>query len=462
LRDFRKRTEEDWEHKRSSGSTLPALQEHGPAILIISGDLVDRPDDGSLKVAQRFVEEIATNFDDVFIVPGNHDVKQYAGNFIRTEAFNKVFNTSRSLIRKEVGLHLMGIDSTPASWARGRVGDAAYDQMIIDTYRAEALPEAERHGLARVVVLHHHPLPLVEGDTDKIFGLDAEQFMYLQSPAHFLQACESVGVILILHGHRHVTGLRRFSLPSRETHSWYGGNSWSDLFVLSCPSSTGKGCDAGFNIVRMSDDATYLDVTRFTRYNNKGRFELLDRNFPDGTIRLFLEDNLSRDVSVDVEARISLFSYGVSETELFPQIEKLFRRRAFYIHLERSWNLLLYALVRTRLVWEQQVIPLLRDKRKSTASNILRILLELENFVSDQAIQLDPAELSELTAKYIDDKTAFLKHLPRTFISHHDPRVKEMEAARRRMLKKLGSEAQEMGLSVSDLGEEWKLGGLEE
>src|SRR5262249_51396711 len=110
----------------------------------------------------------------------------------------------------------------------------------------------------------------------------------------------------------------------------------------------------------------------------------------------------------------------------------------------------------------QRVIPLLRERRKPSANNILRILLQLENFVSDSAIQLDSSELSELTRKYIHDKDAFIGHLPRVFISHHEPRARELEAKRREMLKEIGNEARGMGLAITDLGEDWNKGGLEE
>jgi Icc protein len=61
----------------------------------------------------------------------------------------------------------------------------------------------------------------------------------------------SVDASLILHGHRHVEGLTRYSIPSHLASDGEAvGDFWRDIYVLSCPSSTGHGGDdAGFNVI---------------------------------------------------------------------------------------------------------------------------------------------------------------------------------------------------------------------
>lgn len=112
--------------------------------------------------------------------------------------------------------------------------------------------------LVRFVALHHHPLPIADGEGKKELGLiPDESFMYLHCPATFLSSVISIRTHLILHGHRHVAGMTRYSIPATAnivTDASTDSEAWPSIYVLSCPSSTGKSCDAGFNIIEFAEE----------------------------------------------------------------------------------------------------------------------------------------------------------------------------------------------------------------
>jgi 3',5'-cyclic AMP phosphodiesterase CpdA len=211
-----------------------------PHILLVTGDVVDSPSPEALQEAKKFVEDLKTIFDYVYIIPGNHDVKSFLGSFSRSHEFNKVFNTKDDLLLRQLGLHLIGIDSTHASYARGNITQAEYDSLLKKYYDAESntLPNEEVEGILRIVAVHHHPLPLAEGEDQKILhSIKDENLMYLESPAKFLEACFSYDVRLILHGHRHVQGITRYSIQSSKlitSNSFSENDSWENIYVLRC------------------------------------------------------------------------------------------------------------------------------------------------------------------------------------------------------------------------------------
>jgi 3',5'-cyclic-AMP phosphodiesterase len=392
-------------------------------VLVVTGDLVDSPTKQSLEFAKRFVDSISGDFDHVFVIPGNHDVKKHFGSFGFDDTFHSIFDNKKDLLVRNAGLHLIGVDSTPAAFAKGKVDSTAYDKMVFEVYRSEDLPESERQGMIRVVAIHHHPLPLPEGEGVKIAGLVPDEgLMYLQSPARFLDACRVCGVSLILHGHRHAGGLVRYSVQSDQSVDIYHDDQWSDLYVLACPSSTGRGCDAGFNLLHFwFSSGSFIDVRRYRRPKNEGRFIVVDDKRPNGNARLHLEHSLIRDVAIDVAVRISaLPRKDTPESELLELATQLFRRRAFYFDAERNWGLLLYALIRTRFAWEQEVITRLRQARRQAGREVLAVLLKLEDYVADKVLKLGAAELSDMTAKYIENKAEFLRRVPQVELSHHD------------------------------------------
>ncbi|XUJ37634.1 hypothetical protein ACQ5SK_25950 [Bradyrhizobium japonicum] len=217
--------------------------------------------------------------------------------------------SSKSVYYRQAGLDLVLLDSNRASLstlASGNIDESAYSALVAGSARlsvelagsvgsvgrADYAEPAEN--LVRVLALHHHPLPQATGEGKRFLGVPDEPLMYLAAPATFLEAATSLNVNLVLHGHRHVEGLTRYSIPDpRATRSESGEAFWRTIYVLSCPSSTGQaGDDAGFNIIHFgaSSQAGRAEhefaITRYSRPRNDGTFGLLDSNLPDGVIRL--------------------------------------------------------------------------------------------------------------------------------------------------------------------------------
>ena len=394
-----------------------------PRILVITGDLVDSPTSSALAAARNFIRKFGELAECTYIIPGNHDVNRFLGSFSQSEEFNKTFETGPDMLLKEVGLHLIGLDSTSAAFARGEVNPGEYDKLVRQYYQAEkqsgSISDEEQAGLLRLVAVHHHPLPLAEGEGQKILGVVKDEgLMYLESPAQMLEACIDCNVSLILHGHRHVQGLVRYSVQSSEfiTSYVYGyDDSWQTIYVLSCPSSTGKDCEAGFNVLEfnLSSEGAFVDIGRYSRKRNQSLFELIDGKRPNRKVRLTFSKQLVRDVAVDVEAALSrLPNEEPPETEFFPIVSELFRRRAFMPLTERHWGQLFYAILKTRLVWQMQVLKRLRSPRQEAGEAVLYTLIELEEFVAYKVLELAPHEPDDLRVKFINDKASFLHALP--------------------------------------------------
>jgi Icc protein len=361
----------------------------GVKILVVTGDLVDKATSSALAAAKAFVGRLSNLFAHTLVIPGNHDAKEFFGNFgYSLEDYKEAFGSDTNLLIREAGLHLIGVDSTPAEFARGRVIAEEYDSLIRHVYASETVYGGEKAGIIRIIAIHHHPLPLAEGEENRTLGLVEENYMYLQAPAKFLEACVTCHVNLIIHGHRHVLGLAKYSLPTEQTIPYYTDDAWRDLYVLSSPSSTGKGCDAGFNVITSEGSGTFLDVIRYRRKRNTGTFEPNDGNFPNSRIRLHLGRQLERDVAVDVAAALTQLGAQPLEKDLLPLATRLFKRRAFYMSRERDWRFLFYAVVKTRMVWEQDVQPKMQERRQSASDQVRQVLNRLESYIEEKVLDV--------------------------------------------------------------------------
>ncbi|WP_246775093.1 metallophosphoesterase family protein [Bradyrhizobium diazoefficiens] len=237
-------------------------------ILLITGDLVDAPTPRALDEALAVIATFRQTglFTDIQAVAGNHDVKRPSQRAGRHDIYDYLHlpRTSKSIYYRQAGLDLLLLDSNRASITKLASGiENTYHALVADSARlsvelAGSMGSAGRadyaepaENLVRVLALHHHPLPQATGEGKRFLGAPDEPLMYLAAPATFLEAATSLNVNLVLHGHRHVEGLTRYSIPDPRAARGGGGEAfWRTIYVLSCPSSTGQaGDDAGFNIV---------------------------------------------------------------------------------------------------------------------------------------------------------------------------------------------------------------------
>lgn len=451
-------------------------------ILLVTGDLVDDPTPRALDEALAVIASFRQTglFTDIQAVAGNHDVKRPSQRTGRHDVYDYLHlpRTSKCVYYRQAGLDLVLLDSNSASitkLASGNVDENTYHALVADSARlsvelagsigsvgrADYAEPAEN--LVRVLALHHHPLPQATGEGKRFLGLPDEPLMYLAAPATFLEAATSLNVNLLLHGHRHVEGLTRYSIPDPRATSSDGGETfWRTIYVLSCPSSTGQaGDDAGFNIVHFgpSSDAGQtayrFAVARYSRPRNDGAFRRLDSNLPDGVIRLPAGRDFSRDPAIR-----SMIEIGACRTLTRDQVAALVRRLlmrgAFYADGEASWASALYVYLVTSHAWADLASKFGRSGRKHEVDALAAVTLLLRRLVAQSAavLGIDDDQLDVLRARRLvhrDDLQRELPGMPRT-----DVNVAAEARQRVQSLRDLNEHVKRLGL---DLGLDLDLGG---
>jgi 3',5'-cyclic-AMP phosphodiesterase len=401
-------------------------------ILLITGDLVETPNNKqSMQQADEFLNSVRTTsiFTDIAIIAGNHDVKE-KGLFGWKEDFYARFKAPKTTDTIRRGsLELILLDSNCGLLAKGRVLATSYDQMVAnaadisETLRQEvktkqATSPQKKDGLTvRLLALHHHPLPLPEGEGKKVYGVPDEPFIYMVSSATFLHAVMSLDVSLILHGHRHVTGLTRYSVPDRTVEAQQSGDFWRTVYVLSCPSSTGADCDAGFNIVSLSgydrfERAGYeLLISRYTRPHNAGAFVPLD---PIGSLHFPVGVENYRDIALQMQDEVSRAT-SLNRHTLVEYARRSLARKAFLAREEDAWPYAFYAYVVTYKLWARPLQHLFAEHGLEIDKKAVLTIVERLTTLVDLAAKvlgITGAELDDFRSRAQLSQRDFVKSLP--------------------------------------------------
>jgi 3',5'-cyclic AMP phosphodiesterase CpdA len=411
-------------------------------ILLITGDIVNDPTPPALDEALAVIALFRQTglFTDIQAVAGNHDVKRPSQRGGRHDAYDylRLPRTSKSVYYRQAGLDLVLLDSNSASLttlASGNIDERAYHAMVAQSARlsvelAGSIRSAGRahysepaEKLVRVLALHHHPLPQATGEGKRFLGVPDEPLMYLAAPATFLEAATSLNVALILHGHRHVEGLSRYSIPDPRAMRSGGEDFWRTIHVLSCPSSTGhSGDDAGFNVIHFgpTSDAAQpgyrFAIGRYSRQRDDAGFRSLDSNLPDGLIRLPAGRDLSRDPAVQSAIEIAS-SLSLSRDEVLVLVRRLLSRPAFYDG-GQDWCDRLYTYLVTSHAWADLDGKLARSAQRSEAAALAEARALLHRLIERSAdmLGIDEAALDELRADRLvsrDDLSRRWPMLPR-------------------------------------------------
>ncbi|MCL2715801.1 MAG: metallophosphoesterase, partial [Alphaproteobacteria bacterium] len=226
-----------------------------PHLLIVSGDLVDAPSEVGLRAAKQLLDDLAASSGaELFVVPGNHDVSPFGIDLFGTRSalFYKIFNCDTATeqpaaVQDEGGGRRKGLSQwvrsridftlhrTPRSQAMRamtatalrsastanvlvalidsnaadrKIGIATGSVSIDDLARLGSELEAnaakrrmtEMAYMARIMVLHHYPLPIAHTDGTLV---GAEPFMVLHNGGDVVKFAARHKVDLILHGHKH-------------------------------------------------------------------------------------------------------------------------------------------------------------------------------------------------------------------------------------------------------------------
>ncbi|MDE5464129.1 metallophosphoesterase [Bradyrhizobium sp. CSS354] len=451
-------------------------------ILLITGDIVDDPTPPALDEALAVMTSFRQTglFTDIQAIAGNHDVKRPSQRAGRHDVYDYLHlpRTSKSVYYRQAGLDLVLLDSNRASLttlASGNVDQSAYNAMVSASARlsvelAGSLGSGGRadyaepvENLVRVLALHHHPLPQATGEGKRFLGVPDEPLMYLAAPATFLEAATSLNVDLVLHGHRHVEGLTRYSIPDPRATSESDDAFWRTIYVLSCPSSTGQaGDDAGFNVIHfgpMSHPMSHggrieyrFAIARYSRPRKDGAFRPLDSNLPHGVVRLPAGRDFSRDPAVQSGIEIDACT-TLKRDQVAAFARRLLLRRAFYADGEVDWADLLHVYLVTSHVWADLESKSSRSARKHDVDAVAVVTSLLRRLIEQSAnvLGIDSFQLDELRARRLINRDDLRRELP--WVARPGIDVEIETRQRLQLLRDLNEQAKALGLDA-DLGGE--------
>ncbi|MGW8285960.1 MAG: metallophosphoesterase family protein [Candidatus Deferrimicrobiaceae bacterium] len=215
-------------------------------VFLLSGDIMQAPDENNVICANDlhdFLKEINPGGLDPIFVLGNHDVRKKGGSRNRHTSSSLVPAT-RTRIEWIPG-HPVGIlcwNSTDGGrMARGKITEEQYRAIeeLLHTF-----PDGNPDPVL-ISLLHHHPLHFRRIDPEmrrfhirtigpsfrKILGSAYERMDGLANGEDFIRFCDSHGVKVILHGHKHIPNAGKIPGPVTENRP---------ILVFGCGSSVGK------------------------------------------------------------------------------------------------------------------------------------------------------------------------------------------------------------------------------
>ncbi|MEI9893055.1 MAG: metallophosphoesterase [Chthoniobacter sp.] len=281
LSDLHLSSREAWVNFEATREAILGLKP-APQIIIVSGDLLDHPDDALWPQIQQSVGGIlgrpeTADFGSVekalrqlcqdcgdatlVVVPGNHDCRTFGlvGRSESGEAFDAVFPQWREPKWRRVGAWptaVFCLDSNTndarVNAARGRVGTP---ELLRFGREFKAL--SARHGedfqkAFKIVVLHHHPVPIADSEATNYFGKDG--FLGLDDAGIFLREMADKGVDLVLHGHKHY--------PLQTHLRVQAGKITRELAVIAAGSACKAGHENSFNHLTLERRAVYNCLRR--------------------------------------------------------------------------------------------------------------------------------------------------------------------------------------------------------
>ncbi len=159
-------------------NTVRTTKEFDPDLVVVSGDLTDDGYPHEYKAVVDRLEDLS-NFR-MLIVPGNHDSRNYG-----YKIFEKIFQTRYPFFEEDF-IRVVGIDSSEPDIDDGHVGRLAY-RIVME--------KLERFKGVKIVVLHHHLIPIPGTGRERNIPVDA---------GDFLELLDRLKVSIVLCGHKHV------------------------------------------------------------------------------------------------------------------------------------------------------------------------------------------------------------------------------------------------------------------
>ena len=185
-------------------------------LIIITGDLVDKPSKKSFLSVKRRLEILNQNGFKMLICPGNHDYKKAGNIALNRRRIEKLFNRNFQgflikdknvngesnnnfyrfpLIHKIEDHYFIGVDSmNKATYlATGSIGDKQLQKIKKEI----ELIRKKNNKAIITVYIHHKPFKF----SWNYYGFDYDS-MKLKNSANFLKVIEGVDILLFGHHHR--------------------------------------------------------------------------------------------------------------------------------------------------------------------------------------------------------------------------------------------------------------------
>ncbi|MGE5752935.1 MAG: metallophosphoesterase family protein, partial [Deltaproteobacteria bacterium] len=215
-------------------------------VFLVSGDIMQTPDESNVICANDFhdfLKELHPCGRDPIFVLGNHDVRRKG--VLRMRATPSSLAPATHARIEWIPNHPVGIlcwnSADAGRMARGKITGAQYraiEEML------HATPEGNPHPLL-ISLLHHHPLQFRRIDPEmrrfhmktlgaslrKFIGYAYEHMDGLANAQEFIRFCDTHGVKVILHGHKHIPIAGKIPEPLPGSRP---------ILVFGCGSSVGK------------------------------------------------------------------------------------------------------------------------------------------------------------------------------------------------------------------------------
>lgn len=216
-----------------------SLEEVGPDLLVVSGDLTQRARAWQFRAAKTFLDSLP--FPKV-IVPGNHDVPLY--NLVRR--FSKPLDHYREIIARDLApffndgeIAVLGVNTARSfTWKNGRI---SVEQMELIRDKFCAVPE----NTFKVLVTHHPFIAPPDQDAKSVVGRAERMFLLV----------EGCNPDLALAGHFHMSYYGG-------SHAVYTAQKRSTLVVQAGTATSGRIREEqnAYNVLRINRDHVELSV----------------------------------------------------------------------------------------------------------------------------------------------------------------------------------------------------------
>lgn len=160
------------------------INEIEPDAVVVSGDLTHEGFRQQYMAVKCYLENLEC--ENVIVVPGNHDSKN-----VGYVHFEDTFGP-RNKVLYLPGVSIVALDSSQPDLAEGKLGRQNYRWMVEKFNKPDDF---------KIVVLHHHLLPLP--------GTGRERNI-IEDAGDFLELLVEQGIDLVLCGHKHVPHTWRF------------------------------------------------------------------------------------------------------------------------------------------------------------------------------------------------------------------------------------------------------------